>query len=216
MNRKLEGQQVPVIGFAGAPLTLAVYMIEGETSRDFHRARKFLMRETSSFEKLLQKLAKAVAEHLIEQVRAGAGAVQIFDTWGGLLSRDLYKKIVLPSLRQVIDPIKTLGVPVILYVNGSAQHLETMKESGADVLSVDWRLSLADVRKRIGYGHAIQGNLDPTYLYQHPSDIEKSTAEMLYMHPEPGLIANLGHGILPDTPVENARAFISTVKNWKC
>ena len=211
----LMPRNTPVIGFAGAPFTLACYAIDGKTERDFNKTKRFMNENPSAFAKLLKKLACGVDLHLRAQIEAGASAVQLFDTWGGILSRDAYRSIVLPSLRQVIASLKSLGAPVILYLNGSAPHLETMARSGADVLSVDWRLPLSEVRKRVGHKIVLQGNLDPSALYSPPKKIAQATRAMLANHHGSGLIANLGHGILPDTPVEHAMAFVDAVKRLK-
>lgn len=215
VSAALAPRGVPVLGFAGAPFTLACYAIEGETSRDFNPARQALAADPVFFSALLDRLADAVAAHLLMQVKAGASAVQIFDSWGGLLGRDDYRRAILPSLRRIIAAVRAAGVPVILYVGGSSPHLEAMVESGADVLSVDWRLPLDEVRRRVGPGVALQGNLDPTRLFAPVGEVREATRKMLAAHPGPGLIANLGHGILPTTPVESARAFIEAVRSLK-
>ena len=215
VSAALAPRGVPVLGFAGAPFTLACYAIEGETSRDFNPARQALAADPVFFSALLDRLADAVAAHLLMQVKAGASAVQIFDSWGGLLGRDDYRRAILPSLRRAIATVRTAGVPVILYVGGSSPHLEAMVESGADVLSVDWRLPLDEVRRRVGTNVALQGNLDPTRLFAPVGEVREVTRKMLAAHPGPGLIANLGHGILPTTPVESARAFIEAVRSSK-
>ncbi|MCC7517692.1 MAG: uroporphyrinogen decarboxylase [Verrucomicrobiae bacterium] len=211
----LTPRETPVIGFAGAPFTLACYAIEGETRRDFPLARQTLAADPAFFSALLDRLADAVAAHLRMQIEAGAAAVQIFDSWGGLLGRDEWRRIVLPSLRRTIASARAAGAPVILYVGGSAPHLEAMSDSGADVLSVDWRLPLDEVRRRVGHGVALQGNLDPTALFAPPATVRAATRQMLAAHPGPGHVANLGHGILPTTPVASARAFIETVKGGR-
>jgi uroporphyrinogen decarboxylase len=208
----LKSRNVPVIGFCGAPFTLACYAIEGKTSRDFHRTKKFMFENPKAFEKLLEKLADGVRIHLENQISAGARAVQIFDSWGGVLGSEIYAQWVLPALQRIIEPLKKLKVPIILYVNGSSHHLESMRKSGADVLSVDWRMSLSKVRQQVGPQLALQGNLDPTALYQSPEEIRKSTLKLIAEHPAPGWVANLGHGILPDVPVEHARIFVETIK----
>lgn len=211
----LRSRNIPVIGFAGAPFTLACYAIEGETSREFTKTKRFMRQSPASFTTLLGTIADAVAEHLAWQVESGAGAVQLFDTWAGILSRDDYRRFALPALQRVMSRLKKspvgAAVPVILYVNGSSPHLEAMAETGTDVLSVDWRLPLSEVRRRVGRNVALQGNLDPTALYASPREIRRSARAMLDDHPGPGLIANLGHGILPDIPVEHARAFVDEI-----
>jgi uroporphyrinogen decarboxylase len=212
---ELKSKDVPVIGFCGAPFTLACYAVEGKTSRDFNRTKKFMYENPKRFEKLLMKLADGVRLHLENQIKAGARAVQLFDSWGGVLGKEPYARWILPALQSIIEPLKKLNTPIILYVNGSTQHLDSMSKSGAHVLSVDWRTPLSIVRKQVGPQVALQGNLDPAMLYQSPEAIRKATLEMIAEHPSPGLIANLGHGILPDVPVEHAKAFIDSVKSIK-
>lgn len=214
VRRSLEPRGIPVLGFAGAPFTLAAYMIEGETSRDFTKTRRALHADPVLFRRLLGKIADAVGHFLRFQIESGASAVQIFDTWAGLLGQETFRTFALPAIARAIDAVKGLGAPVILYVNGSAQHIESMAHSGADVISVDWRLSLDEVRRRSGDRVGIQGNLDPAALYAPPDRVRESTAAMLARHPGPGLVANLGHGLFPDTPVEGARAFVDTIREW--
>ncbi len=213
VHQALAPRGVPVLGFAGAPLTLACYAIEGETSREFNKTKKFLAEHPGPFRALLQKLAEGVVLHLRAQIEAGANAVQIFDSWAGILGQKAYREHILPSLQAIVSELKPLGAPVILYANGSAPHLEAMAASGADVLSVDWRLPLSEVRHRVGNNVALQGNLDPTLLYSSIPEIQRLTHAMLAEHPGPGYIANLGHGMLPDLPVANALAFVNAVKN---
>ncbi len=208
----LSDRNIPVIGFAGAPFTLACYAIEGKTSRDFNKTKRFMHENPVAFVQLLHRLADGVADHLQAQIEAGAAAVQLFDTWGGVLSREAYRTFALPALQRVIQPLKVLRSPIILYLNGSAPHLETMAETGANVLSVDWRLPLSGVRQRVGKKVVLQGNLDPCVLYAPPAAIARATRAMLADHPEKGLIANLGHGMLPDIPVAHVRAFVKAVK----
>jgi len=213
--RELESRNIPVIGFCGAPFTLACYAVEGKTSRDFNKTKKFMYENPNRFVHLLEKLADGVRTHLENQITAGARAVQLFDSWGGVLSQEAYARWVLPALQRIIEPLKKLNTPIILYVNGSSPHLESMRKSGAHVLSVDWRMPLSHVRQQVGAHVALQGNLDPTVLYQAPDQIQNSVLQMAAQHPEPGWVANLGHGILPDIPVEHARVFVDTIKNYK-
>jgi uroporphyrinogen decarboxylase len=210
---ELKSRNIPVIGFCGAPFTLACYAVEGKTSRDFNKTKKFMYEDPKRFENLLQKLAEGVRIHLENQILAGAEAVQLFDSWGGVLSQEAYARWVLPALQKIVEPLKKHRCPIILYVNGSTPHLDSMRKSGADVLSVDWRTPLATVRQQVGSQVALQGNLDPTTLYQKPEEIRKATQALIQSHPQDGWIANLGHGILPDIPVDHARAFVETVKS---
>lgn len=210
--KALASRNIPVIGFAGAPFTLACYAVEGGTSREFNQTKRFMTTNPKTFVILLKKLAEGIVSHLRGQIEAGATAVQLFDTWGGILSREHYRTFALPGLQHIMESLKLLGVPIILYVNGGTPHLETMVETGADVLSVDWRLPLSEVRRRVGNKVTLQGNLDPACLYASPKVIRKAVRTMLADHPGRGLIANLGHGILPDTPVEHARTFVDEVR----
>ncbi len=215
VGKILTPRGIPVIGFAGAPFTLACYLIEGETSREFNKTKRFMNESPKAFILLLEKLAMGVKLFLEMQIQAGAAAVQLFDTWGGILSQEAYQKFALPALQQIVQPLKKFHIPIILYINGSTPHLESMRESGAHVLSVDWRLPLSVVRKRVGKKVCLQGNLDPTTLYAHPRVIAKTTHAMLADHPGPGLIANLGHGVLPDIPLEHVQAFVRAVKEFR-
>ncbi len=211
----LSPRSIPVIGFAGAPFTLACYAVEGETSREFNRTKRFLQREPRAFAALLGKIAEGVTLHLRGQIEAGASVVQLFDTWGGILDQATYRSVVLPVLQKTISSLGSTGVPVVLYVNGSTPHLESMRDSGADVLSVDWRMPLSSVRQRVGMEKVLQGNLDPTMLYAPPDEIAKRTKKMIVDHGASKLIANLGHGMLPDIPVEHAKAFVEAIRNFK-
>jgi uroporphyrinogen decarboxylase len=211
-SKALSPRNIPVLGFAGAPFTLACYSIEGETSREFAKTKRMMYEQPEAFRRLLDILADGVSLHLQSQIEAGAKAVQLFDTWGGILSQQAFREYSLPALQRCIEPLKKLKTPVILYVKGSSPHLEAMAETGADVLSVDWTLPLSEVRKRVGPNIALQGNLDPTILYSSEAEVRKQTEAMIQNHPHPGWIANLGHGLLPDLSVSNVKAFVNTVK----
>lgn len=214
--KELTPRGIPVLGFAGAPFTLAAYAIEGMTSREFLKTRKLLRTQPAEFMRILDLIAGAVADHLLAQIAAGASAVQIFDTWAGVLNRVDFDQIVLPSIQKIISLVHDKSqVPIILYIKGSNHLLQSMILSGADVLSLDWRTPISDARRAAGAQIALQGNLDPTVLYSSPAIIEETTRKMLSHHPWPGHIVNLGHGILPDVPVDHARVFIQTVKAWR-
>jgi uroporphyrinogen decarboxylase len=208
----LAPRGIPVLGFAGAPFTLACYCVDGGTSREYPRTRRLMRREPAVFAQLLDILAQAAAQHLIAQARAGAAAVQVFDSWAGLLGRDDYRAHALPPLRALVAEVRRAGVPVIVYANGSAAHLAALRDSGASVVSVDWRLPLDAVRSELGADLPLQGNLDPTALYADPGTVAQQTRAMLAANAGGPLIANLGHGLLPDTPVESVQAFVQTVK----
>ncbi len=214
--RKALNDEVPVIGFAGAPFTLASYMIEGGTSRNFAEIKRMMNREPRLLHRLLEKISDAIALYLNAQIEAGVHVVQLFDTWAGELAPDDYEEFALTYEQRVFSSLHrgpdALGVPAILYINGCSAILELMATSGATVLSIDWRVDLDDARQRIGDRLAIQGNLDPCALLGTPETIRYRVNEMLLRGGGAGHIANLGHGILPMTPVENAQAFIDAVK----
>lgn len=209
---KEVGPDVPVIGFAAAPWTLACYMIEGRTRGDISRAKQFLRDDPRLVRELLERIACATAEYLKMQIAAGAAAVQLFDTWAGQLSQEEYDAFELPATQQILQTLALEGVPKILYAKGSAWHLQSMAKSGADVLSVDWNTDLAEARRTLGPTVALQGNVDPSRLLGPVEDIRRSAHEAIEKTGGLGHILNLGHGILPNTPVEHARAFVEAGK----
>lgn len=215
LRRELR-DEVPLIGFAGAPFTLATYMVEGSTSKNFAEVKRLMHREPKTLHALLAKIAEATIPYLNSQIEAGVHVIQLFDTWAGELSPENYSEFALPYQQQVFESLhrgpEGLGVPAILYVNGCAAILEKMAESGANVLSIDWRINLDDARLRVGDKLALQGNLDPGALLGTVESISGHVEEMLRRGGDIGYVANLGHGILPMTPVENARAFVETAK----
>ena len=203
------GPTVPVLGFAAAPWTLACYMVEGRTKEGFGTVKNFLYHNPGAFETLLDKITQATLGYLRAQIAAGAAAVQLFDTWCGELSLADYETYALPAVREIITRIDN-QVPVIYYTKASHHLLPAIARSGANVLSVDWRISLREVRERIGPGIALQGNVDPAILFGPPEKIRRATLDAVGALGGVGHIMNLGHGILPGTPVENARLFIET------
>jgi uroporphyrinogen decarboxylase len=205
------GPEVPVLGFAAAPWTLACYMVEGRTKEGFAAAKGLLYNDPASFRELLSRIAQATVPYLKAQIEAGAAAVQLFDTWCGELNLRDYRAFALPAVQEVIQGIRG-AAPVIYYTKSSAHLLPAAAESGADVLSVDWRVNLAELRQSLGPNIALQGNLDPASLFGPQSHIRQATAEILAQLRGAGHILNLGHGILPSTPVENARVFIETAQ----
>ena len=207
---RLNGS-VPLIGFAGAPFTMAAYAVEGGGSKSYSRTLGWLHRDPESFGKLLDLMTLTIIRHLEFQVTTGVHAVQLFDSWGGWVSAELYRREMVPRLQRIVAAIQPMGVPVILYVNGSAHLLEAMRDTGADVLSVDWRVPLDEVRRRVGPGPALQGNLDPCALYASPQTIAMEVRTILAEAGPTGHIMNLGHGILPDAPVSGARAMVEAV-----
>lgn len=205
---------VPLIGFAGAPWTLASYMIEGGGSKSFAEIKSLAYREPMVLHSLLDKLASTVGSYLKYQIESGAQVIQLFDTWAGELNRSDYEEFALPYTKKIFDLVGN-RVPRILYLNGTSAILESMATSGADVISVDWRISIAEARRRVGNNIALQGNLDPCVLLGPKERIVARTKEILEQAGPSGHILNLGHGILPPTPVENARAFIEFGQSYR-
>jgi len=194
---------VALIGFAGAPFTMAAYMVEGRGSKDFSRLKSLMYREPVLFHSLMEKLVNVVSDYLAAQIEAGAQAVQLFDTWAGLLSPRDYAENVLPHVRRVVERVSTEGVPFILYGNGTGGLLELMDETGADVLGLDWRVTIGDARRRLGRYRPLQGNLDPAVLLAPVPVIQGRAREILEeAGPDTPHVFNLGHGITPDVPVE--------------
>lgn len=210
-RRALPGH-IPLIGFAGAPFTLASYAIEGEGSRQYTKTKTLMYTEPDTWHALMATIANALIEYLNGQIEAGAQAVQLFDSWVGCLSPDDYKKFVLPHSKWLIKHIRK-GTPVIHFGTQTSALLELMKEAGGDVIGLDWRVDLKEAWKRLGYDVGVQGNLDPAVLLSTPGEIKVRAKRVLDQATDrPGHIFNLGHGVLPDTPVENVRALVHAVK----
>jgi uroporphyrinogen decarboxylase len=210
LRRELEGK-VPLIGFGGAPFTLACYMVEGKGSKDFSAVKRMMYSAPRVFAALMEKLSTMLVAYLKAQITAGAQAIQLFDTWGGILSPSDYERYALPCTQRVIS---SLGreVPVIHFVKGAGAMLELVKKGGGDVLGLDWHVSLGAARDLLGAETAVQGNLDPTVLYGPRSLIESEVKRILdENNGRPGHIFNLGHGILPDVPPENAVHMVECV-----
>jgi uroporphyrinogen decarboxylase len=211
VRRELNGK-VPLIGFCGAPFTLASYMIEGGHSNNYIRTKQMMLHTPELWKELMTKLATTMAAYLRAQIRAGAQAVQIFDSWVGSLSPGDYREYVMPYSRLMMDGLKKENVPVIHFGTGTSGFLESMREAGGDVIGVDWRINLDDAWKRLGPDVAIQGNLDPVVLFGPVKEIECRVQDILKRAGNrPGHIFNLGHGILPETPVENVAAVVEIV-----
>ena len=209
---KEAGPDVPVIGFAAAPWTLACYMIEGQTRGDISRAKEMLRSEPQMLRALLERIARATAQYLKSQIAAGAAVIQLFDTWAGELSRADYEGFELPATKIVYDLLGHPEVPKILFAKGSAHLLESLPGSGADIISVDWRTDLAEARatfdRKAGRKLALQGNVDPNILLGSEKSVREAAQAAVEKTGGVGHILNLGHGILPTTPVENAKAFV--------
>jgi uroporphyrinogen decarboxylase len=206
------GPDVPVLGFAGAPWTLACYMVEGKTKEGFATVKSFLYHEPGTFRALLRKIAQATIPYLKAQIAAGATAVQLFDTWCGELNLPDYEEFALPAVHEIVAGIDG-SVPVIYYTKASQHLLGAVAKSGANVLSVDWRVDLAELRQQIGPKIALQGNVDPAVLFAPAEKIRSVTFDTVSALGGKGHILNLGHGILQNTPVENAQLFIETGQN---
>ena len=208
------GADFPVLGFCGAPFTMASYAVEGGGSRNYENLKRLMYGEPSTLRLLLDRITDNLIGYLRDQITAGAAAVQIFDSWGGCLGPAEYRDFAHPWTARLVRAVKDLGVPVISFVNGCSHLLETMAESGADVISLDWRVSPADARRRIGDRVALQGNLDPCALLSTPEAAERETRRVRREFGDaPGYIFNLGSGILPPTPVENVARMVEVLKS---
>ncbi len=205
-RRALEGR-VPLIGFAGAPFTLASYAIEGGPSSNYAKTKALMYSEPGTWHALLEHLANIVADYLQAQVEAGAQAIQVFDSWVGALGPDDYREFALPHTKRILDATQATGVPVIHFGTGTSTLLPMMREAGGDVIGADWRIPLDDAWTLIGHDRAIQGNLDPTLLLGPVERLMDGVNDVLHRAAgRPGHIFNLGHGILPETPVEHVQA----------
>lgn len=210
---KEVGPDVPVIGFAAAPWTLACYMIEGRTRGDVSHAKAVLRDQPAMLRLLLEKISRATSSYLQSQISAGAAIVQLFDTWASELSADEYREFELSATRQIFGSLRGPDIAKILFAKESATHLESMAESGADVLSVDWNTDLANARRALGRRVALQGNVDPAILLRSEEEVRQAAQSAIEKTGGLGHIMNLGHGILPATPVANARAFVVAARH---
>src|SRR2546423_1430674 len=207
------GDKLPVIGFCGAPFTLASYMIEGGGSRNYVHTKKMMYTDPLAWEMLMRKLVEVLAAYSADQVKGGADALQIFDSWVGCLSVEDYRRYVLPHTTDLVQRLKATGVPIIYFGTDTATLLPAMKETGAQVMGVDWRFPLDQAWSSLKYEGAIQGNLDPVLLFAGQKELRARTELIIaQVAGRPGHIFNLGHGILPETPVENVRALVDFVR----
>jgi uroporphyrinogen decarboxylase len=203
--------KVPLIGFAGAPFTLASYLIEGGGSRNYIHTKRFFYGAPEAWKRLMERLAKVIAEYLNLQIDAGAEAVQLFDSWAGCLTPGDYERFALPYTKAVIDAV-TPGIPVIHFSTGTAGSLKNIRAAGGDVIGLDWRVNLDEGWATVGHDVAVQGNLDPVALFATPKEIKARVAEILGRAAgRPGHIFNLGHGVLPETPVDHVVALVDAV-----
>ena len=200
IRRTLDGR-VPLIGFAGAPLTLASYLVEGGNSKGYPALRELLFGQPDQAERLLDKLARSVTALLRAQVEAGCQAVQLFDSWAGLLGPEDYRRICLPHMQRIMEDLADLGVPRIVFGTSTQALLEQLASTGAEVVGVDWRVDLTEARRLVGPAPALQGNLDPGCMFLPPDQLKARIGDVLRSAGDgPGHIFNLGHGLLPSTP----------------
>jgi uroporphyrinogen decarboxylase len=203
--------KVPLIGFSGAPFTLASYLIEGGGSRNYLRTKRVIYSDPGAWRALMERLSSAVSSYLNAQIAAGAQAVQLFDSWVGCLSPDDYQRYVLPYTRATIAGI-TAGTPIIHFSTGTAGFLRSLRAAGGDIIGLDWRVNLDEAWECLGYDVGIQGNLDPAALLASPKEIRRRVEDILNRAGgRPGHVFNLGHGVLPETPVENVIAMVKAV-----
>ena len=215
IRRELNGR-VPLIGFTGSPWTLATYMVEGGSSKDYRRTKAMMYDQPQLLHRLLDKLVLSITDYLNEQIRAGAQAVQIFDSWGGALSHAAYQEFSLRPMQRIIDGLikehEGREVPVILFTKGGGQWLETMADSGATALGLDWTTDIGEARARVGDKVALQGNMDPAVLYANPARICEEVGRILEGYGSgSGHIFNLGHGVTPEVDPAHAGAFFEAV-----
>jgi uroporphyrinogen decarboxylase len=211
-KKELNGR-VPLIGFAGAPFTILCYMVEGKGSKTFDKAKQFCFTQPHLAHQLLQKITDATIAYLKAQVAAGADCVQVFDSWSGMLSPDDFTAFGFKYLQQISDALSPL-CPVILFPKGSWYALKQISQSGASAVGIDWTVPAAYAREQTGHKITIQGNFDPTKLLTNPAEIKKEVTKMIDAFGVQRYIANLGHGILPNVPVDNAKAFVNAVKEY--
>jgi uroporphyrinogen decarboxylase len=215
VTRALNGR-IPVIGFVGAPFTLASYMIEGGSSKSFIKTKRMMYTDETMWRRLMGKIVDVLAPFAVMQVAAGARAIQVFDSWVGALGADDYVRYAAPYSRALIERIRQAGVPVIHFGTGASGFFRELHAAGGDVMGVDWRMNIDQAWMDISYRAAIQGNLDPVALFAPLPELKAKVHELLKRTgTRPGHIFNLGHGILPETPVDNVRAVVQMVREFK-
>lgn len=212
-KNELRGR-VPLIGFSGSPWTLLTYMVEGTGSKNFRHTKELIYNNPNDAHALLDRLAVVIAKYLGAQIAAGADIVQIFDTWGGILTPDAFEEFSLAYIKQIISALKRDSEPVIVFCKGCSHSLEKIVDTGAEVIGLDWVFDIGHARSIINGRASLQGNMDPTILYSNPDRIRQEVRSILDKYgPSPGHIFNLGHGVLPDVPVDNVKVFVDTVKS---
>ncbi len=215
LSRKRLNNRVPLIGFAGAPWTIASYMVEGRNPRDFRHMKELIYTNPRDAHALLEKLSTVVTSYLSAQVEAGAQALQIFDTWGGVLGQEEFEEFSLRYIRQIVSAVKRNNAPFIVFCKNCGQSLEKIANAGADVVGLDWTTDIGKAREMVGSYVALQGNLDPAILFSTTERIESGVKAVLKKFGKGnGHIFNLGHGILPETPLENVKTFVGAVKKF--
>jgi uroporphyrinogen decarboxylase len=207
------GPETPVIGFAGAPFTVATYAVEGKTSKAFGETKRLFYQRPDDAHRLLALIGEATRDYLLAQIRAGAAAVQLFDSWVGVLSAEDFETFALPPTMALVAALRATGVPVIYFANGAAAILERVARVGADVYGLDWRLPIDEGRARLGGARAVQGNLDPAVLLGPPAEIERRARDIVRRGGKQGHVFNLGHGITPDVPIEAVTALVAAVRS---
>lgn len=214
LRRELDSRDVPVIGFAGAPFTLASYAIEGGSSKDFVRTKAFMLSEPAAWKRLLGKLVTVQADHLLAQARAGAQALQVFDSWAGrALGREDYQRYVAPHNRELYAKVAAAGVPVVNFSLGVSPYLGEAAACGGDVVGLDWHLPLDEAWAVVGFDRPVQGNLDPAALLAPRRELEHRIDDVLDRAAgRPGHVFNVGHGLVPQTPVESVRCLVERVR----
>ena len=215
VRRDVEGK-LPLIGFSGAPFTLASYVIEGRPSRDYSLVKGFMYTDPQAWDRLMTRLAEMIIEYLSEQVTAGVQALQLFDSWVGVLSPLDYERHVLPYTMKIFESISHLEVPRIHFGTGTSSLLELMAAPPCEVIGLDWRTNLDEAWDRVGHDKAVQGNLEPAVLLGPPELVRERATDILERAGgRPGHIFNLGHGVLPDTPLDNLKLLVDTVHSYK-
>jgi uroporphyrinogen decarboxylase len=209
------GARLPVIGFCGGPFTLASYMIEGGGSRNYVETKRLMYHDPEAWDELMRRIVKVLAQYAIDQADAGADALQVFDSWVGCLSPQDYQRFVSPHAKALIAELKATGVPIIYFGTNTATLLTSMKQTRAEVIGVDWRLPINEAFALLGQKHAVQGNLDPVVLFASEDEVRQKVRDVIDRAAgRPGHIFNLGHGILPETPVENVLALVDEVHTY--